>query len=87
MRLPSHELGSISPLLWTAPVTVTKPVHGRPAEVEGDGVFAIRLSSVGRGIAGHPDVFAWIERGDPKSAPCSPLACETVAQSDLSRIA
>ena len=71
--------------------TTRLPVHGRPAmgaEVEGDGVFAIRLSSVGRGIASHPDVFAWrIERGDPIGAPCSPLACETVAQSDLSRIA
>jgi len=66
------------------------PVHGRPAmgaEVEGDGVSAIRLSSVGRGIAGHPDIFAWIERGDPIGAPCTPLTCETVAQRDLSRIA
>ena len=70
--------------------TTGLPVHGRPAmgaEVEGDGVSAIRLSSVGRGIAGHPDVFAWIERGDPIGASCSPLACETVAQRDLSRIA
>jgi hypothetical protein len=72
--------------------TAGLPVHGRPAmgaEVEGDGVSAIRLSSVGvgRGIAGHPDVFAWIERGDSIGASCSPLACETVAQRDLSRIA
>ena len=65
--------------------TAGLPVHGRPAmgaEVEGDGVSAIRLSSVGRGIAGHPDVFAWKERGDPIGASCSPLACETVAQRD-----
>ena len=71
--------------------TAGLPVHGRPAmraEVEGDGVSAIRLSSVGRGIASHPDVFAWIEeRGDAIVAPCSPLACETVAQRDVSRIA
>jgi hypothetical protein len=70
--------------------TTGLPVHGRPAmraEVEGDGISAIRLSSVGRGIASHPDVFAWIERGDPIGAPCSPLARETVAQRDLSRIA
>ena len=70
--------------------TAGLPVHGRPAmgaEVEGDGVSAIRLSSVGRGIAGHPETFARIERGDPIGAPCSPLARETVAQSDLSRIA
>ena len=70
--------------------TTGLPVHGRPAmraEVEGDGVSTIRLSSVFRGVAGHPDVFAWIERGDPIGAPCSPLACETVAQRDVSRIA
>jgi hypothetical protein len=66
------------------------PIHGRPAmgtEVEGDGISAIRLSSVGRGIASHHDVFARKERGDPIGAPCSPLACETVAQRDLSWIA
>jgi len=70
--------------------TTGLPVNGQPAmraEVEGDGVSAIRLSSVGRGIASHPDVFSWIERGDPIGAPCSPLACETVAQRDVSRIA
>jgi len=63
--------------------TTGLPVHGRPAmgaKVEGDGISAIRLSSVGRGIASHPDVFARIERGDPIGAPCSSLACETVAQ-------
>ena len=66
------------------------PVHGRSAmgaEVGGDGIAAIRRSSVGCGIAGHPDIFAWIEGGDPIGAPCSPLTCETVAQRDLSRIA
>ena len=57
------------------------------AEVEGDGISAIRLASPGLGIAGHPDVFARIERGDPVGVPCSPLACKTVAQGDLSRIA
>jgi hypothetical protein len=70
--------------------TTGLPVHGRPAmgaEVEGDGTSAIRPSSVGRDIAGHPDVFAWKERGDPIGAPCSPLACQTVAQRDVSRIA
>jgi hypothetical protein len=70
--------------------TAGLPVHGRPAmgaEVEGDGISAFRLASLGLGIAGHPDVFAWIERGDPIGASCSPLACETVAQRDLSRIA
>ena len=69
--------------------TTGLPVHGRPAmgaEVEGDGIPAIRRSSVGRGIAGHPDILAWIERGDPIGAPCSPLTCEAVAQRDLSRI-
>jgi len=69
--------------------TAGLPVHGRPTmgtEVEGDGIPALRLSSVGRGIAGHPNVFAWKERGDPICAPCSPLACETVAQRDLGRI-
>jgi hypothetical protein len=70
--------------------TTGLPVHGRPAmgtEVEGDGIPAIRLSSVGRGIAGHHDVFTRKERGDPVGAPCSPLASETMAQRNLSRIA
>jgi hypothetical protein len=67
--------------------TTALPVHGRPAmraEVEVDGISAIRLSSVGHGIAGHCDVFTRKKRGDPIGAACSPLACETVAQRDLS---
>jgi hypothetical protein len=64
--------------------------YGRPAmgaEIEGDGIPAIRLSTVGCGIAGHLDVIARKERGDPIGAACSPLACETMAQGDASRIA
>jgi hypothetical protein len=57
--------------------TTGLPVHSRPAmgaEVEGDGISAIRLSSVGRGIAGHPDVFAWVERGDPVGRSSRPIS-------------
>jgi hypothetical protein len=56
--------------------TAGLPVHGRSAmraEVEGDGIPAIRLSCVDSGIAGHSDVFAWKERGDPIGASRSPL--------------
>ena len=66
------------------------PVHGRPAirtEVEGDGIPTIGRSGVRLRIAGDNDVFARKECSDAVGATRSALACDTMAQGDLSRIA
>jgi hypothetical protein len=66
------------------------PVHRRSAaraEVEGDRIPAIRSSSISLAVAGHRDVFTRKEGGDPVGAARSPLALETMAQRNASRIA
>jgi hypothetical protein len=66
------------------------PVHRRPTmgtEVEGDRIPAIRCSTMGLVLAGRRDVFTGKEGGNPVGATCSPLALETMAQRDGSRIA